>query len=189
MQPRGQSYANVVAQRNDAAQITAKPGRPGRSRVRSLLARGLATAVLAAFTVLLALPPQAQAQTPTPVVNKVPDDWSLKPSGLALGDQFRLLFVSTMTRDGSSADIGDYNTHVQTAAAAAGHADIQNYSSGFRALACTAATDARDNTGTTGVGVPIYWLDGPKVSQDYDDLFDGGWGSYTAKGEDGFSRV
>ena len=99
--------------------------------------------------------------------------------------QFRLLFVSTMTRDGSSADIGDYNTHVQTAAAA-DHADIQDYSSGFRALACTAATDARDNTGTTGVGVPIYWLDGPKVSQDYDDLYDGGWGSYTAIGEDGF---
>ncbi len=99
--------------------------------------------------------------------------------------QFRLLFVSTMTRDGSSADIGDYNTHVQTAAAA-DHADIHDYSSGFRALACTAATDAQDNTGTTGVGVPIYWLDGPKVSQDYDDLYDGGWGSYTAMGEDGF---
>ena len=75
--------------------------------------------------------------------------------------QFRLLFVSTMTRDGSSADIGDYNTHVQTAAAATTRTSGLQF--GFRALAYTAATDAQDNTGTTGVGVPIYWLDGPKV--------------------------
>ena len=137
---------------------------------------------------LLALPPQAQAQAqaPTPVVNKVPDDWSLKPSGLAVGDQFRLLFVSTMTRDGSSADIGDYNTHVQTPAAA-GHADIQDYSSGFRALACTAATDAQDNTGTTGVGVPIYWLQGDRVSQDYNGFYDGRWDSHSPRDEDGES--
>ena len=146
------------------------------------MARGLATAVVAAFTVLMALP--LQAQTPDPAVTKVPEDWSLKPDDLVVGDQFRLLFVSTTTRDGSSADIADYNTHVQTAAAA-GHADIQAYSSGFRALACTATTDARDNTATTGTGVPIYWVNSSRVTQDYDDFYDGSWSTHTALGEDG----
>ena len=169
MRPRGQLQTSIVSGSND---FPLKTTRPGRSRLRSLLARGLATAVVAAFTVLMALP--LQAQTPAPAVTKVPEDWSLKPDDLVVGDQFRLLFVSTTTRDGSSADIADYNTHMQTAAAA-GLADIQAYSSGFRALACTAATDARDNTGTTGTGtdVPIYYLNGKRVSQDYDNLYDG----------------
>ena len=75
---------------------------------------------------------------------------------------------------------------MQTAAAAS-HADIQAYSSGFRALACTAATDARDNTGTTGTGtdVPIHWLNSRQVSQDYDNLYDGGWDYNQPWGEDG----
>ena len=169
MRPRGQLQTIIVSGSND---FPLKATRPGRSHLRSLLARGLATAVLAAFTVLMALP--LQAQTPAPAVTTIPDDWSLKPDDLVGGDQFRLLFVSTTTRDGSSADIADYNTHMQTAAAA-GLADIQAYSSVFRALACTAATDARDNTGTTGTGtdVPIYYLNGKRVSQDYDNLYDG----------------
>ena len=77
---------------------------------------------------------------------------------------------------------------MQTAAAAS-HADIQAYSSGFRALACTAATDARDNTGTTGTGtdVPIYYLNGRRVSQDYEDLYDGSWDSTNVRDEDGVS--
>ena len=185
MRPRRQLQTSIASGSID---FPLKATRPGRSRVRSLLARGLATAVLAAFTVLMALP--LQAQTPAPAVTTVPDDWSLKPSGLTDGDQFRLLFVSSTTRDGSSTDIADYNTHVQNAAAA-GLADIQAYSSGFRALACTATTDARDNTGTTGTGtaVPIYWLTGTSngrlVSQDYDGLYDGGWDSNQVRHEDG----
>ena len=179
MRPRRQLQTSIVSGSNDFPLMTT---RPGRSRLRSLMARGLATAVVAAFTVLMALP--LQAQTPDPAVTKVPEDWSLKPDDLVVGDQFRLLFVSTTTRDGSSADIADYNTHVQTAAAA-GHADIQAYSSGFRALACTATTDARDNTATTGTGVPIYWVNSSRVTQDYDDFYDGSWSTHTALGEDG----
>ena len=41
--------------------------------------------------------------------------------------------------------------------------------------ACTAAVDARDNTGTTGTGVPIYWLNGNKVADDNADFYDGNW--------------
>ena len=77
-----------------------------------------------------------------------------------------------------STDIADYNTFVQTRAAA-GHADIQAYSGGFRVVGCTADTDARDNTSTTYTttdkGVPIYWLNGAKAADQYEDFYDGSW--------------
>ena len=60
-------------------------------------------------------------------------------------------------------------------AAAAGHADIQAYSAGFRVVGSTETVDARDNTGTTGTGVAIYWLGGNKIADDYADFYDGTW--------------
>ena len=112
------------------------------------------------------------------IVVTVPSDWSLKPTGLAVGDQFRLLFLSSTKRDGSSSDIADYHAFIQTRAAA-GHADIRTYSTGFRALGCTADTDARDTTYTTYTstdkGVPIYWLNGAKAADQYEDFYDGTW--------------
>ena len=112
------------------------------------------------------------------IVVTVPSDWTLKPTGLAVGDQFRLLFLSSTKRDGSSTDIATYNTFVQTRAAA-GHADIRTYSTGFRAVGCTADTDARDTTYTTYTstdkGVPIYWLNGAKAADQYEDFYDGTW--------------
>ena len=111
---------------------------------------------------------------PTPVLN----DWSLKPSGLGVDDSFRLIFLSSTKRNASSTSIGDYNSWAQ-GRAAAGHADIQAYSSGFTAVGCTVEDDARDNTGTTYTstdkGVPIYWLNGNKVADEYEDFYDGDW--------------
>ena len=111
-------------------------------------------------------------------IPEVPANWSLKPSGLAAGDQFRLLFLSSTKRIGTSTDIATYNTFVQ-GLAAAGHADIQSYSTGFRVVGCTADTDARDNTSTTYTstdkGVPIYWLNGAKAADEYEDFYDGDW--------------
>ena len=106
--------------------------------------------------------------------SEVPSSWSLKPTGLAVGDQFRLIFLSSTKRKATSTDIADYNTFVQERAAA-GHAGIQSYSTGFRVVGCTGAVDARDNTDTTGRGVPIYWLDGTKVADNYADFYDGSW--------------
>ena len=112
------------------------------------------------------------------VTNTVPADWSLIPTGLSTGDKFRLLFLSSTKRNASSTDIADYNTFIQTRAAA-GHADIQDYSADFRAVGCTADTDARDNTKTTYTttdkGVPIYWLNGAKAADQYEDFYDGSW--------------
>ena len=108
----------------------------------------------------------------------VPLDWSLLPSGLSPGDQFRLVFLSSMKRNGSSSNIAGYNTFIQNRAAA-GHTDIQAYSSGFRVVGCTEAVHARDNTETTYTGadkgVPIYWLNGAKAADDYQDFYDGSW--------------
>ena len=59
--------------------------------------------------------------------------------------------------------------------AAAGHTNIRPYSDQFRVVGSTAAVDARDNTGTTGTGVPIYWLNGAKVANNYADFYDGSW--------------
>ena len=101
-------------------------------------------------------------------------DSPLIPEGLGLGAQFRLLFLTSTTRDAISTDIETYNAFVQ-AAAAIGRADIRQYGTGFFAVASTAAVDARDNTGTTGPGVPIYWLGGAQIANDYADFYDGTW--------------
>ena len=103
-------------------------------------------------------------------------DSGLIPSGLGVGDTFRLVFISSTTRDASSTSIDDYNTFVQTLAAA-GHADIQPHSSLFRAVGCTNSTNATANTNTRAAdtSVPIFWLNGAKAADDYDDFYDGSW--------------
>ncbi|MYB44430.1 MAG: fibronectin type III domain-containing protein, partial [Acidimicrobiia bacterium] len=123
---------------------------------------------------------------PPPLTYEVPNDWALKPSGLGVDDEFRLLIITSTQRDATSANIVDYNTHV-TNAVAAGHDDIRAYSKDFRALASTEGVDARDNTVSTGTGVDIYWLGGAKVADDYADFYDGSWivGSNVARDEDG----
>ena len=112
------------------------------------------------------------------LITEVPADWSLAPSGLGVGDQFRLLFISSMHRSASPSDIATYNTWVQDLAAS-GHTDIQDYSSSFRAVGSTEDMDARDNTYTTYTssdkGVAIYWLGGNKVADDYADFYDEDW--------------
>ena len=116
--------------------------------------------------------------TEADTATEVPSNWSLTPPGLAVGDQFRLLFLSSTKTDATSTDIADYNTFIKDLAAA-GHADIRYYSAGFRAVGCTADVDARDNTGTNtdtdGAGVPIYWVNGSKAADDYADFYDGSW--------------
>ena len=110
-----------------------------------------------------------------PAMGIVPPGWALKPAAIGRGEMFRLLFITTAKRDATESNIAIYNRFVQDAAAAGGHAAIRAYSAGFRVLASTEAVDARDNTATTGTGVPIYWLNGNKLADDYADLYDGSW--------------
>ena len=101
-----------------------------------------------------------------PVAQRMTQNQPLVPSGLNVGDQFRLLYVSTGSHSAAAAgsgSVGYYNNIVQTdfnSGAAGGHADIRAFSNQFRALVSSTTVDARDNTATTGTGVPIYWLNG-----------------------------
>ena len=123
--------------------------------------------------------------TPLADPNALPQDWPLIPAGLT-GESFRLLFVTssvppdaTGVTAASESGIAYYNGFVQERAK--GNADLADFGSQFKALISTAAVDARDNTGTTGSGVPIYWVKGAKVADDYTDFYDGDWDSTDAK--------
>ena len=118
--------------------------------------------------------------------NVVPSNWALAPTGVSDNDEFRLLFVSSGTRNAQSSDIGVYNTFVQNQAG--GEADLQPFAGQFTALITTANVDARDNTGThPNEDIPIYWVGGVKVADNYNDLYDGGWDSHVPRHQDGSS--
>jgi len=96
------------------------------------------------------------------------------PAGLSPGDQYRLAFVTSTTRDATSSNIVDYNAHVTAAAAAV--PELLALGTTWNAIGSTIDIDARDNTGTNpllSVGVPIYRLDGVEVAENNADLWDG----------------
>jgi PEP-CTERM motif len=101
------------------------------------------------------------------------------PSGLNLGDQYRLAFVTSTTRNGSSNDIANYNAFV--AGVAASVPELAALGTTWTAIGSTFnLVDARDNTGTnpnTSVGVPIYRLDDMLLALNNADLWDGGLAS------------
>ena len=138
-------------------------------RFRPALFRAAACLVVAAAA-LLALPGGASAQE-----NPVRPSWSLTPSGLSDGDKFRLIFVTSTTLDATSSDI-ERLQHLRAEPRGGGaHRPSGAYSSQFRVVGSTATVDARDNTNTTGTGVPIYWLNGNKVADHYADFYNGNW--------------
>ena len=81
------------------------------------------------------------------------------PAGLSLGDKYHLVFVSSTTRDASSADIADYNTHVQDAANAAGIGTSVSVT--WKAMASTAAVHGGNNA---PANAPVYLVNGTKVA-------------------------
>ena len=168
--------------------------RHGVLRLRRALRPVLACALLAG-ALLAGLPAGAQAQTvECHTANadgsyNVPSDWALKPSGLAVGTKFRLLFVSSTQRNAESPFIRDYNTFVQTRAKAGHSAISDSCGNRFKVVAST-SIHARDNTMTrsTDTGASIHWLNGAKVADDYADFYDGDWDSYADRDETGSSR-
>ena len=99
----------------------------------------------------------------------------IPPPDLNPGDQYRLVFITSGTRDATSTSIADYNSFVNAQAASVSVPGFPT--SGWAAIASTASVDARDNTGTNpsgGAGVPIYRVDGVRIADDYNDLWDGG---------------
>ena len=119
---------------------------------------------------------------------RVPEDWALKPSEVNAGDSFRLIFITSTTRNATATGIDTYNQFVQ-GRANAGHRAIRPYGGGFRAVGSTGTVHARDNICGTGTGVPIHWLNGSKVADNYADFFDGSWDDETnPKNESGNAR-
>ena len=118
------------------------------------------SALLAAFfvsvTVCLVGPVQAEIIT--------------EPTDLSVGEQYRLVFVTSGSRDATSTDIEDYNSFVD------GHGDFA-IASDWKVIGSTSSVDARDNTSSNpnadGAGVPLYNLAGERVANDYADLWDG----------------
>ena len=163
----------------DTRRRPAWPRGEARAR-RCARRRWLVAAALAGIAALCQAPAYAQTD--------VPSDWPLKPSGLGAGEEFRLLLMTKNPLVADSTDIAVYNSYVQGRVSAIGHAEIKAYSSHFQVLGSTATVNARSNTGTTGSGgVPIYWLSGSKVADDYPDFYDGSWSNAkrNARLEDG----
>ena len=148
------------------------------------LRRGAAGLVLG-LPLLLGLAVPAAAQT---TMQEVPPDWPLKPAGIGEGGTFRLLFVTSSRRNAESSNIAHYNSFVQSAAGI-GHTAIRPYRAQFKVVGSTASVHARDNTATTGTGVPIYWLNGAKVADDYADFYDDSWDSSEIREEDGVAHA
>lgn len=97
------------------------------------------------------------------------------PAGLNPGDQYRLVFVTSASRDAMSSNIADYNTFVSNLALNV--PELAALGTTWSAIGSTSSVNARDNTGTNPAvssGVPIYRLDGDQVAVNNADLWDGG---------------
>ena len=83
------------------------------------------------------------------------------PPGLAPGQQYRLIFYTAGTRDGSSINIADYNTFVTNQANT--NATLTGLGTSWMAVASTATVNAFDNIGGA-FSVPVYNLNGQLVA-------------------------
>jgi len=96
------------------------------------------------------------------------------PLGLNPGDQYRLAFVTSTTRDATSSNINDYNAFVTAAANAVPELSALNTT--WTAIVSTDTVDARDNTNTNpnnAVGVPVYLLNDTIIAGDNAKVWDG----------------
>ena len=142
-----------------------------------VIAMLVAVLLLVASNAGISQPVSAQSNQTVPV------DWAHIPDGVGPGDSFRLMFITSGTRDATADNIADYNTFVQNAAAT--NDDFKDFSGQFRALMNATDVSGGDNTGITDAGIPIYWLEGAKIANDYHDFSDGSWASKAGTDENG----
>ncbi len=107
--------------------------------------------------------------------------------GLGAGNQYRLMFRTTLTHDATSNDISVYNAFVTSVSNA--NATLAALGTTWMAVGSTDTVDARDNTNTnplTDTGVPIYLLDGTtKIADNNADLWDGTIDAFIERDENG----
>ena len=188
----GNTYYVVIARGADASgdievNLTGTPGQhegsaPGWTLDFPLDVFNNGTWVQSVFTNNIVLDIRGEISTELPA----PENWPLTPTGLIGGDKFRLLFITYTGHSSANTDIENYNAYVKSQANAGNaHAAIKPYSYWFRVLGSTEDVSARDNTMTTGTGVPIYWMGGDKVADNYGDFYDGSWDSEMSSGRAG----
>ncbi|MDE2883617.1 MAG: hypothetical protein OXO53_00765, partial [Chloroflexota bacterium] len=127
-------------------------------------------------------PPEARLTPNADGTYTVPASWPLVPRGQSFeqhGGTFRLLFVTTGTRDPNSAQIADYDAFVQASARGEhpGNADeaLKPYASLFKVVGATPTVHARDHIGVSDhPDTPVYWLGGPRAVARQSDLFGSG---------------
>ena len=143
------------------------------------------------FEVSAAPPPVECTTQNTDGSYTVPEGWALRPAAVGAGRPFRLLFMSSGTRNAQPTDIATYNAWIR-AQAKAGHAGISDSCGDlFAAVGSTSSVDARVNTDTesTDTDAPIFWLNGAKLADGHADFYDGSWDSVARKDENGADRA
>ena len=118
----------------------------------------------------------------------------MTPAGLGPGDQFRVIFVSSATRNASSSDIAEYDTFITNLASAAG-LTYNGASVTWQALGSTVTFTATsidlvsaNDPGRLPVDVSspaLYRLDGVEVADSTSDLWDGNIGAAIDVDENG----
>ncbi len=169
------------------------PNRNGTHRKDNRLHKRQGNLMLKRLTALLLL--SVATFAPMPAVSQTDPcdgalDWTgITPDCLSPGDPYRILFVTSNTRDAQSGNIADYNTFVQNAADGVTGTPFASIT--FRVLGSTSAVNARDNTGTTGAGdgIRIFYYRGRKVADSYTDFYDGTWDTNEPRHQDGMVRV
>ncbi len=166
------------------------------------------------FTLTLQTPPSGyalrHATATVQIVNVAlsPSDWTLNPSGLTTGDQYRLLFKTGNRRNGASSNIDVYDAFVRNRSSDhPWHPDIEKYADTFRVVgsvhrwvAGTTPSNTRrvDASWRTATGVtlrpqrpnlpghttfttPIYWLNGVQIAPHHNQFWTGAWGDANAE--------
>ena len=127
-------------------------------------------------------PPEARLTPNADGTYTVPASWPLVPRDQRgqrfeqHGGTFRLLFVTTGTRDATSSAIAGYDAFVQASARGeqVGNADeaLKPYASLFKVVGATPTVHARDHIGVSDhPDTPVYWLGGPRAVARQADLF------------------
>ena len=93
----------------------------------------------------------------------------LVPDGLSPGQTYHLVFVTSGETTAESDVINDYNNFVNEQAGVSG-AITENWDIDWYAMGSTSLVDARVNALVTG---PVFGLDGTKIADDHDDVWDG----------------
>ena len=129
---------------------------------------------------------------PPAACRTVAEDWSLLPAGVGPGDRFRLLVLPQSDSLASgrallvaldSGRLSALDGWIQDKVRR-GHTDLRPLAPGFKVLASGPRASAREHTQTWGTtenrGVPVFWVGGDKLADDYAHFYDGTWDSHSA---------